>query len=188
MSVRTGQAAARANVRQRFQSLVDPGSAEGFARRPVCLVIGSLENDGRGASASNIPNGKRKVDRVLRALDDARTCDKNQRMPAANRKRPNLDGIHGHPILCEPREQSRRSGRRGLGRAAHADLYCLAPEPSQPPSPACRQGLVTVRCLDEAGKQRVRRQRLRLELGMELYREKPRMRGQFRDFNELPVG
>jgi hypothetical protein len=94
-----GQAAVRANVGQRFQSLVDPGSAEGFARCPVCLVIGGLENDGRGASASNIPNGKRKVDRVLRALDDAGTCDKNQRVPAANRKRPNLDGIHRDIIV-----------------------------------------------------------------------------------------
>src|SRR4051794_21775735 len=43
------------------------------------------------------------------------------------------------------------------------------------------RALVAVARLDEPGKQRVRLQRLRLELGVELYGDVPRMRGQLDD-------
>src|SRR6476620_5302877 len=50
-----------------------------------------------------------------------------------------------------------------------------------------RRGLVRVARLDEAGEQRVRLERLRLELGMELHRDVPRVRRQFDDLHELAV-
>src|SRR5262245_13990774 len=48
--------------------------------------------------------------------------------------------------------------------------------------------LVPIRRGDEARKQRVRPERLRLELGMELHREEPWVRRDLRDLHELPVG
>src|SRR5262249_37308700 len=47
--------------------------------------------------------------------------------------------------------------------------------------------LVLVRRADERGKQRMRPRRLRLELGMELNREVPRMTRQLGDLHELSV-
>src|SRR6266545_2888542 len=47
--------------------------------------------------------------------------------------------------------------------------------------------LVTMARVDESGEQRVRLQRLRLELGMELHRDVIRVRRQLDDFNELSV-
>ena len=44
-----------------------------------------------------------------------------------------------------------------------------------------------VRGGDERGKQRMRLRRLRLELGMELHGEEPRVAGQFGDLDELAV-
>src|SRR5215813_2575943 len=62
------------------------------------------------------------------------------------------------------------------------------------PLPGHRRGravrlreLVLVARFDESGEQRVRLQRLRLELGMELHRHVPRMRGQLDNLDELPV-
>ena len=48
--------------------------------------------------------------------------------------------------------------------------------------------LVPVARLDEAREQRMRLQRLRLELRMELHRQVPRVAGQLRDLDELAVG
>ena len=50
-----------------------------------------------------------------------------------------------------------------------------------------RRARVLVAGLDEAGEQRVRLERLRLELGMELHRHVPRMRRQLDDLDELAV-
>src|SRR5688500_16720954 len=50
-----------------------------------------------------------------------------------------------------------------------------------------RARLMPVRRFDEAGKQRMRPQRPRLELGMELHGQEPWMRGQLRDFDEFAV-
>src|SRR4030095_1930793 len=47
--------------------------------------------------------------------------------------------------------------------------------------------LMPIARLDEARKQRMRSQRLRLELRMELPRDEPRMRGEFRNLDELPI-
>src|SRR5262249_59541538 len=47
--------------------------------------------------------------------------------------------------------------------------------------------LVAVAGLHEAGEQRVRLERLRLELGVELHGDVPRMRGQLDDLDELAV-
>src|ERR1043166_6857443 len=47
--------------------------------------------------------------------------------------------------------------------------------------------LVRVARLDEAGEQRMRLERLRLELGMELHRDVPRMRRQLDDLDEFAV-
>src|SRR5215510_6933465 len=48
--------------------------------------------------------------------------------------------------------------------------------------------LVPVARLDEARKQRMRPQRLRLELRMKLHRDEPRMRGALGDLDELSIG
>ena len=50
-----------------------------------------------------------------------------------------------------------------------------------------RRQLVLVTRLDESGKQRMRLERLGLELGVELHRDIPRMRGQLDDLDELSV-
>src|SRR6476646_10274567 len=49
------------------------------------------------------------------------------------------------------------------------------------------RALVAVARLDEPGEQRVRLERLRLELGMELHGHVPRMRRQLDDLDELAV-
>src|SRR5580765_1772175 len=49
-------------------------------------------------------------------------------------------------------------------------------------------GLVAIARFDEAREERMRRERLRLELGMELDGDEPRMRRQLRDLDELAVG
>src|SRR5262249_70193 len=48
-------------------------------------------------------------------------------------------------------------------------------------------GLMAIAGFDEAREQRVRPERLRLELGMKLNRDKPRVRWKLRDLDELPV-
>src|SRR5690606_9952231 len=52
----------------------------------------------------------------------------------------------------------------------------------------CRGALLPIGGLDEAGEERMRLERTRLELGMELHRDEPRMARQFRDLHELAVG
>src|SRR5262249_43879937 len=60
-----------------------------------------------------------------------------------------------------------------------------------PPHGRCRvialRDLVAVAGLDESGEERVRLERLRLELGVELHSDVPRMRGQLDDLDELAV-
>ena len=50
-----------------------------------------------------------------------------------------------------------------------------------------RRTLARVTGVDETGKQRMRLEWLRLELGVELHRDVPRMRRQFDDFDERAV-
>ena len=52
---------------------------------------------------------------------------------------------------------------------------------------ALHRHLALVGRLDEAGEQRMRAQRLGLELRMELHRQEPRMAGQLDDLDELAV-
>src|SRR5262245_1001553 len=95
-------------------------------------------------------------------------------------------------------------GRRGAGWAGRAEWgpKTLPAYPAYPARPARSRAqrdarrvrwawvagrLVLMRRADERGKQRMRPGRLRLELGMELHREVPRMTGQLGDLHELSV-
>ena len=77
----------------------------------------------------------------------------------------------------------------------HADYPATEFHPRRPWHPALRMPpdargrsrAMTVARLDESGKQRVRLQRLRFELRMELHRHVPRMLGQLDDLDELSV-
>ena len=104
---------------------------------------------------------------------------------------PILTGVTGVII-------SGRAGQVGrVGRRAGAAWPALA----QPACPTCRDyatdsvaarcGAVRAcagSCLDEAGEQRMRMRRLRLELRMELHRQIPGMAGELGDLDELAVG
>ena len=169
-----------------------PGPRYERDRRPVRLVVGRLEDErarawraaiSRMAAAS--PAG------VRLALDDAGPGDEDERAAAA-------DARWG---------RSRRSSRRPLyvtalrgqpggacsdpsppARAGPLSRRVLQPAAVPPPPGLQPLQLVAVARADEAGEQRVRAQRLRLELGVELHGDEPRVAGQFGDLDELAVG
>ena len=94
------------------------------------------------------------------AFDDARPDDERERVAGA-------DG-HG-------------AGRDGGDRVHHASDVASSVLPS-------RSDLLLVGGADKAGKQRMRLERPRLELGMELHGQEPGMTRQLGDLDELAVG
>ena len=95
-------------------------------------------------------------------------ADEDERVPAADGDGPDGDRMHARHYRPSPTAGSRRHAGP-VGRVRAALLL-----------PAGRS--------DEAREQRVRPQRLRLELGMELHGDVPRVAGQFDDLDELAVG
>ena len=76
------------------------GTAERGARRPVGLVVGRLEDDRHAAPCRDLLDLGRRLERMLRALDDARAQDEGERVPAADGEGAHLDRFHG-PILVD---------------------------------------------------------------------------------------
>src|SRR5688572_2957486 len=93
------------------------------------------------------------------AFDDAGTEYEGERLPASYREASDLDRVHGFILAAGYRHSCIRQ----------------------------RAGLMAVRRFDKARKQRMRPQRPRLELRMELNGQEPRVRGQFRDLDEFSV-
>ena len=135
-----------------------PGTAERAARRAVRLVVRRLEDE-RHARARGRCRGWRSasLERVRLAFDHARARDEQQRRAAADRS------------ARRPEPASRRYPTTDAAACCRAASLCAMAR------------------LDEAGEQRVRLERLRLELGMELHGDVPRMRRQLDDLDELAV-
>ena len=133
------EACPRTHVGQHLQARVEPRAAKRLSGRAIGFVVRRFEDHRRADALGGLTDRGGDVERVLRALDHARTGNKDKRMPAPDRKSPNLDGIH------EPYFRS-RGRRRG-----YPDGSLLA-------------RLVPIGGRDKAGKQRMRLERFRLEL------------------------
>ena len=92
------QARSVADLGQHLHSGVEARTAERRAGGPVRFVVRGLEDHGHATVPGGVADGQCRVDRVLGALDHARTSDEDKGVPTADRERPDLDRIHG-PIL-----------------------------------------------------------------------------------------
>ena len=156
-----------ANLGQNLQSSIETRATVRDARGSVRLVVRGFEDQGYATAVCHVAEHDRGVDRVLGAFDHARAGDEDQRVPGANRKRPNLNWIH-KPILP--------SAGQGLWPNSRRD-------PRISPYAAG----VAVGRLNKARKQWMRPERFRLELRMKLHGHEPGVRRDLRDLDKLAV-
>ena len=158
MSVRIGTPASSRTRRSTAGLRSRPGPRNERHGRPVRLVVGRFEDVLHAGALGDVADCERSLDGVRLALDHARAGDEQQRAARADRQAGELDRLHADYPTTDS---------AGVLTPA-ASLCCVAR-------------------LDEPGEQRMRLERLRLELGMELDRDVPGMRRQLDDLDELAV-
>ena len=158
MSVRIGTPTVSAHAAEDAQAFAE-ARARGTTASDVrfALSYDALKTNGTPARRAMSRTRERRVDGVRLALDDARARDEHQRVRRRCSRPPMLTGMHAAYPTTDA-------------------VVVLA-----------RRELVPMARVDEAGEQRMRLERLRLELGVELHRDVPRMRRQLDDLDELAV-
>ena len=157
MSVRIGTPAA-ARTRPRMRSpSTRPGPRNDRPDVRFALSYDALNTYGTPGAARDVANRERRVDRVRLALDDTGSGDEQERWPPPIVRPPNWIG-------CTPTYPTTEAVACGV-----------------------RGELALMAGVDEPGEQRMRTQRLRLELRVELHGHVPRMGRQLDDLDELAV-
>ena len=183
MSVRIGTPTFAADSGERRQ----PGLEARARETTVTDVRFALSNDalktyGTPARRAMSAMARPKLDRVLVALDDARAGDEDERPPAQDHAVGDGDFAYGRTSDvahgCQLYVRDAAEAQRRARLSPIAVTFVAMP---------CSRHLALVGRFDEARKQRMRTQRLRLELRMELHRQIPGMAGQLDDFDELAV-
>ena len=156
----SGRRRPRAPARACARLPPSPGPRNDVADVRFALSYDALKMYGTPARRAMSRSASASLDRVRFALDDARPGDQHQR---SRRRR-----------VTPPTAT--------LWTGAHSFSPTTAAGRRMP-----RRELVLVARVDEAGEERMRLERLRLELRVELHRDVPRMRRQLDDLDELAV-
>ena len=91
------------DVGEDLEAFVEPQPPEALRRTPIGLVVAALEDDGDFAGARDLGDGRSMAQRVLAALDHARSRDEGERTAAAERHASDAD-LAGRLELTEVRD------------------------------------------------------------------------------------